>query len=274
MRLTEIMTIANQLAGCDRTPPDSQVYVDGDVHRVLFGIDVDVGELLLAKTLGLDGVIAHHPVGGQARLGLPLVMEEHQTQMEAEGIPRDVARSAMLARRRPVEKTLQHGNHDRVADAARKLGIPLMNIHLAADRIGRGIFIEFVRRAVAEGATTAGRLVTALQTLPEMRASLVKPQLWLGEPENPVGRWIVQMAAGTNGGPAVFRTYYEHGLTTIVAMHFEERDLRELERLGRPELNLIITGHMPSDSVGINRVITAIEARGVEVISGSGVIRA
>jgi len=57
-------------------------------------------------------------------------------------------------------------------------------------------------------------------------------------------------------------------------MHFEERDLRELERLGRPELNLIITGHMPSDSVGINRVITAIEARGVEVISGSGVIRA
>jgi hypothetical protein len=57
-------------------------------------------------------------------------------------------------------------------------------------------------------------------------------------------------------------------------MHLDDRDLRELEQLPRPGANLIITGHMPSDSIGVNRVITAIEDQGVEVIAGAGVIRA
>jgi len=65
------MAVANRLAGVDQTPPDSQVYVDGDVRRVFVGIDVDIGELLLARSLGADGVIAHHPIGSNARLGLP-----------------------------------------------------------------------------------------------------------------------------------------------------------------------------------------------------------
>jgi hypothetical protein len=30
---------------------------------------------------------------------------------------------------------------------------------------------------------------------------------------------------------------------------------------------------MPSDSIGLNRVIAALEARGIEVLTGSGVIR-
>jgi hypothetical protein len=68
MRLTEIMTLANSLAGCAETPPDSQVYLDGEVRRVFCGIDIDVDELLLAKSLGVDGVIGHHPIGSRARL--------------------------------------------------------------------------------------------------------------------------------------------------------------------------------------------------------------
>jgi hypothetical protein len=56
-------------------------------------------------------------------------------------------------------------------------------------------------------------------------------------------------------------------------MHIDERDLRELEQLQRHGANLMITGHMPSDSVGMNRVIDALEKQGLEVIAGSGVIR-
>ena len=118
-----------------------------------------------------------------------------------------------------------------------------------------------------------GGLIAELNTIPEMEASLVQPELWLGSPNNPVGRWVVQMAAGTNGGAPVFRTYYEHGLDTIVAMHVDDRDLRELEQLPRSGANLVITGHLPSDSIGLNRVIAALEARGIEVLTGSGVIR-
>jgi hypothetical protein len=33
------MATANRLAGCAQTPPDSQVYRDGEVRRVFVGID-------------------------------------------------------------------------------------------------------------------------------------------------------------------------------------------------------------------------------------------
>jgi hypothetical protein len=151
--------------------------------------------------------------------------------------------------------------------------MPIMNVHLAADIIGRKFFTDFVQRVVDGRSTTVGGLVGELKTIPEMEASLVQPELWLGQPDNPVGRWVVQMAAGTNGGAPIYRTYYEHGIDTILAMHIDDRDLRELQQDQRPEANLVITGHMPSDSIGMNRVLDAIENRGIEVIAGSGVIR-
>jgi len=267
------MALANGLAGCADTPPDSEVYLDGEVRRVYVGIDIDVAELLLAKTLGVDGVIAHHPIGSRARLRFAAVIERHEAQMRAEGIPEDIAHQLMLARRDPVAHTLHTSNYDRVVGAAKQLQMPLMNIHLAADIVGRRFFIDFVGRAVDGQGTNVGSLVDELKTIPEMEASLVQPELWLGRAENPVGRWIVQMAAGTNGGAAIYRTYYEHGINTILAMHIDDRDLRELEQLQLPKANLVITGHMPSDSIGMNRVIAALEQRGLEVIAGSGVIR-
>jgi hypothetical protein len=273
VRLTEIMALANGLAGCAVTPPDSEVHLDGEVRRVYVGIDIDIGELLLARTLGADGVVAHHPIGSRARLGIPDVIERHETQMRAEGIPAEIAHKLMLARREPVAHALHTSNYDRVVEAAKQLQMPLMNIHLAADIVGRQFFIDFVGRAVNGQRTSVGSLVDELKTIPEMEASLVQPELWLGRSENPVGRWLVQMAAGTNGGAAIYRTYYEHGINTILAMHIDERDLRELEQLQRPTANLVITGHMPSDSIGMNRVIAALEQRGLEVIAGSGVIR-
>jgi len=267
------MALANGLAGCADTPPDSEVYLDGEVRRVYVGIDIDVAELLLAKTLGVDGIIAHHPVGSHARLRLSDVIDRHEAQMRAEGIPADTAHKLMLARRDPVAHALHTSNYDRVIDAAKQLQMPLMNIHLAADIIGRQFFIDFVGRIVDGDATTVGSLVDELKSIPEMEASLVQPELWLGSAENPVGRWLVQMAAGANGGASIYRTYYEYGINTILAMHIDDRDLRELEQLRLPGANLVITGHMPSDSIGMNRVIAALEQRGLEVIAGSGVIR-
>ena len=265
--------MANSLADCVQTPPDSQVYLDGEVRKVFVGIDIDVGELLLARELGADGVIAHHPIGSKARLSLPAVIERHEEQMQTAGIPQELAHELMLARRDPVAHALHTANYDRVVEAARQLQMPLMNVHLAADIVTRRFFIDFVNRLVGDNGLTVGALISELKTIPEMEASLVQPEQWLGKAENPVGRWFVQMAAGTNGGAAIYRTYYEHGVDTILAMHIDDGELRKLEQGQRPTANLIITGHMPSDSIGVNRLIDAMEERGLEVIAGSGVIR-
>jgi hypothetical protein len=272
VRLSEIMSLADRLAGCEQTPADSQVYLDGEVQRVLFGIDIDVGELLLARMIGVDGVIAHHPIGSHARLDFPQVVEGHEEQMVSAGIPQPIAHDAMLARKRPIERALHSINYDRVVDAARLLRMPLMNVHLAADLIGRRVFMDLVSRRVT-ASTPVAELLDVLRSIPEMRASLVQPELWLGSPKNPVGRWVVQMAAGSNGGAPVFRTYYQHGINTIIAMHIDREDLRQLEAEDREGVNLIVTGHMPSDSIGINRIIDALEERGLEVVASSGLIK-
>src|ERR1700675_2620253 len=126
VRLSEIMALANGLGGCADTPPDSQVYLDGDVRRVYVGIDIDVAELLLAKTLGVDGVIAHHPIGSRPRLDTPAVIERHEAQMRAEAIPAAIAHKMMLARREPVAHALHTSNYDRVVDAPKQPQIPLI----------------------------------------------------------------------------------------------------------------------------------------------------
>src|SRR5205823_7784164 len=120
VRLSEIMAMANRLAGCAETPADSQVYLDGDVRRVYVGIDIDVGELLLAQRLGVDGVIAHHPIGSRARLDLPVVIEQHEAQMQTEGIPAAAAHQLMLARQRQVAHALHSSKYDRVVAAAQQ----------------------------------------------------------------------------------------------------------------------------------------------------------
>ena len=68
-------------------------------------------------------------------------------------------------------------------------------------------------------------------------------------------------------------SYYQHGITTIIAMHIDREDLRQLEAEEREGVNLIVTGHMPSDSIGINRIIDALEERGLEVVASSGLIK-
>src|SRR5437879_5848895 len=164
------MAMANRLAGCAETPPDSEVYLDGEVRRVFVGIDVDVGELLLARRLGVDGVIAHHPIGSHARLGLPAVIERHEAQMRVAGIPEPLAHEMMLARQRPVAHGLHTTNYDRVVDAAQLLEMPLMNIHLAADIVVRRFFIDVVTRVVDGETTMVVVVLTVRIALPQMDA--------------------------------------------------------------------------------------------------------
>src|SRR3989304_6122738 len=54
-----IMAIALELAGQDRLPADSAIFVPGmGLREVMMGIDVDSGEILPAKGMGVDGGIA------------------------------------------------------------------------------------------------------------------------------------------------------------------------------------------------------------------------
>jgi hypothetical protein len=273
MDTAEIMAVALAQAHLDEVPSDSAVHIAGSgLKRALFGIDVEVGELLYAREAGFDVVVAHHPVGdGGASVQFTDVMWRQVGQMIDEGIAEPVARAAVAERVATVHRRRHLVNHNRVLDTARLIGLPLLNIHLPPDIVTRRFLQDLLARQVDPDASV-GALLEVLGDVPEMRVSLVKPEVWIGDAENAVGRATVAIAGGTNGGYPVFRTYYAAGVKTILAMHIDEADFIRLRAEVPADCNFVVTGHMPSDSIGINRLIWGLEDRGLECTRTSGII--
>src|SRR5689334_17612414 len=89
----DLMGLALEMAGLSTLPGDSAVYVPGTgLRRLMIGIDVGAAELLLARQLGVDGVVAHHPAGGAAILGFPKVLGRQIELLIEAGVPSDRAR--------------------------------------------------------------------------------------------------------------------------------------------------------------------------------------
>ena len=111
----EIMGIALEMAGMHHPPADSAIYVEGtELSKVMFGIDIGAAELLLARQLGCDGVIAHHPSGGSAQLNYPEVLTRHVELMVEHGGSPPAARDAIQSMMTRALLRAQAQNFDHV----------------------------------------------------------------------------------------------------------------------------------------------------------------
>ncbi len=268
MNTEQIMAFANGLAGYADTPSDSAIYNSGDgIKRVLAGIDVGVGELLAAKQLGYDLVLAHHP------LGIPggwHFYKEHERHLLEAGVPADAAREAVSARFLEFELRDHVANHDHVGSYARLIGMPLMNIHAVADELGRRVLQAKIDDALAAGSdATVGDVCDAVSAIPEIANSPTDVVVRVGDRTNKAGR--VKMAHGcyTNGGYEVAQAYWRNGVRTVCYIHVMGDALKKLMAEPNPG-NLIITGHISSDEIGMNILVDALRHQGLEVDAVSG----
>jgi hypothetical protein len=242
---------------------DSAIYVGGDnIRKMLFGIDAGVPELLLAKQLGYDAVVAHHPQGGTATINFYQVFKRHIQQMVAAGIPIEEAEKAVRKRLAVLEVEAHMRNYDHAVDVARLLDMPYMNIHTPLDEGGRRIMAERISSRMRKDSTVQD-VISALEELPEFKNATTEIKIRMGKAENPAGKVVVSHGAGTNGGYEIAKAYFEHGVGTVVYIHIRPRDLERLK--AEEEGNLVVTGHIASDSVGINPLIHELEKRNVSV---------
>ncbi len=263
MDTEEIMDLSLKLAGLRSIPEDSAIYVEGeDIGKVLFCIDAGVSELWLAKKLGYDAVIAHHPIGGTAVLNFPQVFRRHIQQMVEAGVPVEKAEEAVSRKFEQLKVEAQTRNYAHVVDFAKLLKMPFMNIHTPLDEIGRKRMVDKINTKVKENSRVR-EVVSAFMEFPEFRHALTKIEICLGKAENMAGRVVVSHAAGTNGGYEIAKIYFEHGVGTVIYIHISAADLEKLKAEGKG--NLIVTGHIASDSLGINPFIHELEKMGVSV---------
>lgn len=272
MNAQEIIKIAVEACGLEEVPADSGVIVDGDnIHKVLFGVDMEAAEILIARELGYDGVITHHPKGGNPMVNLFQVMDNQIDRMVEAGVPINKAQKALAERKGVVDRGMHVSNYDRAASAARLLGVPFIGIHTPADILAEKTVQEHLdKKLYNRPKATLQDVIDFLEELPEYKLALAKPVIRVGSPESFAGKVFVAMAGGTSGGKDVYKAYFEAGIGTLVVMHMPEDVIKAVkeQNIG----NVIVAGHMASDSVGINKIIEALENKGLKVTRMSGVI--
>jgi putative NIF3 family GTP cyclohydrolase 1 type 2 len=268
----EILQVALEAAQLSAVPADSMVIVPGDnLKKVAFGVDMETAELLIAREIGVDGVITHHPVTGAPKLNLFKVMENQIERMVSVGVPVNKAQKALKPRMEEVDRGLHVSNYDRVTSAAKALKMPFLAIHSPADLLGERFIQAHLDRSLAGNPQAKLKdVLTALLELTEYKLTLAKPTIRVGSEGDYAGKVLVTMAGGTSGGVNVYKAYFEAGVGTLVVMHTPENVIKAIkeQNIG----NVIVAGHMASDSVGINLLITALQAKGLEVVRMSGVI--
>ncbi len=244
-----------------------------EVRRVLAGIDMEVGEILLAHLLnrdagrGIDLVVAHHPEG-PALARLPDVMMLQADLLAAAGVTVSVAEQLLEKRVSEVERRLLPVNHGRAVDAARALSLPLMCVHTPADNCVTRHLADLV---VREKPARLKDLVKLLLRIPEYRRSAkaqVPPKIVAGSDDNRCGKIFVDMTGGTEGSKEIFERYAQAGISTLLGMHFGEE---ALEKARKANLNVVVAGHIASDTLGLNLLFDEVEkAGGLDFVCVSG----
>jgi len=245
-----------------------------EIKTILAGIDIEVGEILIADRLRekgrqIDLVLAHHPEG-KALVGLYEVMHMQSEILEVFGVPINVAQGIMAPRINEVRRGLLPLNHNKAVDAAVMFELPLMCVHTPADNMVTGFLQQTIEDKKPE---TVGDLISILKEIPEY-AEAVKigagPVAVVGDKERKCGKVFVDMTGGTGGSEDAFAKLSQAGVGTIVGMHIGEKHRKEAEK---NHINVIIAGHMASDSLGMNLIIDEFAKKGIEIITCSGLTR-
>lgn len=248
-------------------PPDTEV------SRAIVGIDMEAAEVLLTHVLNrdlgrrIDLIIAHHPEG-HALARLYDVMKLQSDLLAAYGVNISVAEQLMDKRMSEIERRLLPVNHNRAVDAARLLGLPMMCVHTPADNCVTSFLKELFDR---EKPQNLKNLLDLLKTIPEYRKAerlSAGPKIVSGSDSGRCGKIFVDMTGGTEGPKTIFEQHAISGISTIVGMHLSEE---ALENAKKANLNVVIAGHVSSDTLGLNLLFDEVETEGnLEFVGASG----
>jgi len=256
---------------------------DNDVKRVMIGVDLEVQEIVLADRLGdrgkgIDFCITHHPQG-YARTGMWRIMEMHADIMNKLGIPINVAEGILDPKRHEVKRRILVQNHNRSVDAARLLDMPYSCIHTPADNCVTTYLQSLFDKETPE---TVGEVINIIEEIPEYKGvkkhetglmlvtrsakSVIDPH------QIRCGGVFVDMTGGTGGSKHLFEKLINNtDIGTIVTMHISEENLSYAKK---NHVNVLIAGHISSDSLGMNLLYDEVfKGQDIEIIPVSGFIR-
>jgi len=246
------------------------------IKRIMAGIDVDAGELMIAKYVSqnfgkeIDLYLSHHPTG-KALAALDEVMYLQAEVLANYGVPINIAENLLKIRISEVARGVSPVNHNKAVMAAKNLGIALMCVHTPADNLVASYLNKIIKKEKVE---FVADLVKLLKKIPEYAMADKENagvKIFSGNKENHCGKIaLTEITGGTEGSPKIYEKLANAGIGTVVGMHISEEHKKEAEA---SHINAVIAGHISSDSIGMNLFLDELEKRGIEIISASGLIR-
>ncbi|MGB4076873.1 MAG: NGG1p interacting factor NIF3 [Minisyncoccia bacterium] len=245
------------------------------VDTLMAGIDIDTGEVAVAGLLNTQGksidlLLAHHPAGAPYA-ALHEVMDMQVDNLVRYGVPVNVAEGVMRERIEEVARKFSPRNHTQAVDAARLLGLSFMCTHTITDNL---VFNFLEKLFKDKDPETVGDVLAVLKEIPEYKEAMkgkAGPMLFSGSEKNRAGKVApLEITGGTEGSHLIYEKLANAGVGTIISMHASEEHRKEAQKY---HINLVIAGHMSSDSIGMNLLLDQYEARGVEIVPCSGLIR-
>ena len=244
---------------------------DKDIKKILIGIDIEPAEILLAKEIGgIDLVIAHHPLG-KGLASLADVMDLQIDVLNQYGVPITIAEGLMRPRISEVARGVSKVNHQRTVDTAKLMGMNLMCIHTIGDNLAAKFLKEKIEKETLPYLEDLMKLLKTILEYQEAMKIGAGPTIFVGTPENRCGKIaLTEITGGTQGSPKLYEKMAAAGIGTIVGMHVSEEHKKEAENA---HLNIVIAGHMSSDSLGMNIFLDELEKQGIEIVPCSGFTR-
>src|SRR3989344_3495540 len=229
------------------------------VKKILIGIDMDSSEVLLAQELNrqnpkkpIDLIMSHHPVGKALTQGLSDVMRIQIELLHKFGIPLNIAESLTKRRLDEVSKNTQAGNYYGTIDAAALLGFPVMCVHTPSDNMVARFMFDLVGKKQKK-LDTVGDVMDVLMEIPEYKIARERgnpPYILIGDRDNYAGKIaITEITGGTEGSGDMYEKLAHFGVGKIIGMHLSPK---HEEQARKHHINVLIAGHMSSDSLGMN----------------------
>lgn len=277
MTVQEMYQTVLDLVGLDFMPEDSGIVYDNgkEVKKVLAGIDMDTGMLLIAKQCGFDCVAQHHPAGiiSPADIEHDLFGRDHMKKLMECGLPINEAQKLAYASREKRNHGMHSRNRTMMRDAAKLIDISDVAFHTPADMLAER-YTQARMNALSERnpRCTVQDIIDELLTIREYKEALdgQKPEVWVGSKDSFAGKIYVEMYGV--GAPTLdeYIACSNAGIGTFVTMHATPEVIDGLKKHNKS--NLIVAGHMASDSLGFNQILNAWEAKGLEIVRISGIV--
>jgi putative NIF3 family GTP cyclohydrolase 1 type 2 len=211
--------------------------------------------------------MAHHPEG-RALAGFYKVMEMQADIIANLGVNTVKAEKLLEERIQKVSRSVLPVNHTRAVDAAKLLDIPFMCCHTPADNHVATYLQKLMDKKKPRRISD---IIKILLEIPEdQQASKIGagPTIINGSAKSLAGKVFIDMTGGTEGSKEIFKNLSDAGIGTIVGMHFSEDHLKKAKE---EKVNMVIAGHISSDTLGLNLLLDKVEKRNkikVECCSG------